>query len=80
MTTPVTVDRVLQPQFTPQEIAMAARLRGLGLPWEPVVGHYVLDEQGTIQPGSPFQDRVYFILNMKQHCGILLLLCIMSIQ
>jgi hypothetical protein len=50
-------------QFTAEEIEMARQLRHLGLPWVPRPGHYVHDETAFCQKGSPFQDRVYFILN-----------------
>jgi hypothetical protein len=50
-------------RFTAEEIEMARHLRQLGLPWEPRAGHYVYDETGFCQKGSPFQDLVYFILN-----------------
>ena len=50
-------------RFTAEEIEMARQLRQLGLPWEPLAGHYVYDETAFCQKGSPFQDRVYFILN-----------------
>jgi hypothetical protein len=50
-------------RFTTKEIEMARQLRQLGLPWEPQAGHYVYDETGFCQKGSPFQDGVYFILN-----------------
>jgi hypothetical protein len=50
-------------RFTAEEIEMARQLRRLGLPWEPRAGHYVYDETAFCQKGSPFQDRVYFILN-----------------
>ena len=50
-------------QFSQEEIEMARELRRLGLKWEPCVGHYVYDENRSCPKGSPFQDRVYFILN-----------------
>ena len=50
-------------RFTAEEIEMARQLRRLGLPWEPQPGHYVYDETAVCRKGSPFQDRVYFILN-----------------
>lgn len=50
-------------RFTTEEIEMARQLRRLGLPWEPQPGNYVYDETGFCRKGSPFQDRVYFILN-----------------
>ncbi|MGE0528843.1 MAG: hypothetical protein AB7P49_17395, partial [Bdellovibrionales bacterium] len=43
----------------------ARQLRDLGLPWEPQPGHYVWDEKGIIEQPSPFQERVYFILDLK---------------
>lgn len=51
--------------FSLDEIALARRLRDAGLPWTPAVGHYVYDERGIIEAPSPFQERVYFILDLK---------------
>jgi hypothetical protein len=51
--------------FTDEEIALARRMREQGLNWEPAVGHYVFDETGLIEVPSPFQEGVYFILDMK---------------
>ena len=53
----------LQMKFTAQEIQLTRTLRRQGSPWEPRVGHYVYDETGFCKQKSPFQDRVYFILN-----------------
>ena len=50
-------------RFTDEEITLARTLRDDGLPWEPAAGHYVYDETGFCKQSSPFQDRVYFILN-----------------
>lgn len=50
-------------QFSSEEIEMARELRRLGLKWGPSVGHYVYDENRCCSKGSPFQNRVYFILN-----------------
>lgn len=50
-------------KFSDEEIEMAKQLRGLKLPWTPSVGHYVWDEHGIVDRGSPFQSGVYFILN-----------------
>ena len=50
-------------RFTDEEITLARKLRDEGLPWEPAAGHYVYDETGFCKQSSPFQDRVYFILN-----------------
>ena len=52
-------------QFSAQEIHGATQLRDLGLYWEPQPGHYVWDEAGLIELPSPFQDGVYFILDLK---------------
>jgi hypothetical protein len=51
--------------FGDEEITLARQMRKYGLPWEPGVGHYVFDEAGLIEVPSPFQERVYFILDMK---------------
>lgn len=60
--------------FTPREIELAIRAKSLGLVWEPKVGNFVHDTQAVVQPTSPFQDRVYFILNhdyfMKKIGGV----------
>ena len=49
--------------FTGKEIQWAKQLRDVGLAWEPRAGNYVYDETGFCQQPSPFQDKVYFILN-----------------
>ena len=50
-------------RFSDEEIVIARRLHQVGLPWEPQAGHYVYDETGFCKQTSPFQERVYFILN-----------------
>ncbi len=50
-------------KFSDQEIAIAKQLRAHGLEWGPAVGHYVWDESGACAQPSPFQDRIYYILN-----------------
>lgn len=50
-------------KFSDTEISLANELRRLNVPWTPSVGHYVLDETGVVQRGSPFQQGVYFVLN-----------------
>jgi hypothetical protein len=52
-------------QFSTQERQGALQLRDLGLTWEPQAGHYVWDEAGLIEQPSPFQEGVYFILDLK---------------
>lgn len=49
--------------FSPELLALAAEFKQLGLPWEPSVGNYVYDATGAVPQSSPFQDRVYFLLN-----------------
>lgn len=52
-------------RFTDREIALATQLKQHGLPWTPRPGHYVHDPESLIEAPSPFQDRVYFILDLK---------------
>ncbi|WP_283434490.1 hypothetical protein [Neorhodopirellula lusitana] len=49
--------------FSSQEIELARSLRQRGIPWEPEAGNYVYDLTGFCKQKSPFQERVYFILN-----------------
>jgi hypothetical protein len=51
--------------FSEEQIEIARQMRDAGLVWEPAVGHYVYDETGLIDAPSPFQENVYFILDMK---------------
>ncbi|MAR08889.1 MAG: hypothetical protein CL681_02800 [Blastopirellula sp.] len=50
-------------RFSLAEIELARSLQRHGVPWEPAAGHYVYDETGFCKQASPFQDRVFFILN-----------------
>ncbi len=50
-------------RFSLEEITLARDLRRQGLVWEPRAGHYVYDETGFCKQSSPFQEKVYFILN-----------------
>lgn len=50
-------------RFSETEIDLARQLQRDGFTWEPKAGNYVYDETGFCQQPSPFQDRVYFILN-----------------
>ena len=52
-------------RFSQLEIDAARRLSELGLNWSPAPGQFVLDEAGVIEQPSPFQERVYFILDLK---------------
>ena len=49
--------------YTEAEIELARQLRRAGLSWEPKPGNYVYDETAFCKQPSPFQERVYFILN-----------------
>jgi hypothetical protein len=51
--------------FSDPIIARARSLRSLGLAWEPRPGHFVWDERSSIEVPSPFQEGVYFILDLK---------------
>lgn len=50
-------------KFTDQEIKVARQLKAAGVPWVPSVGHYVFDSTQLVQPPSPFQTGVYFVLH-----------------
>jgi hypothetical protein len=52
-------------RFTTALIDRAKALRTLGLAWDPKPGHYVWDENALIEKPSPFQEGVYFILDLK---------------
>jgi hypothetical protein len=51
--------------FSTALIDRAKTLRSLGLAWDPKPGHYVWDENALIEKPSPFQEGVYFILDLK---------------
>ncbi len=55
--------------FSEAEIEAAKRLRRSELPWEPRAGHYVYDETEFCKQTSPFQEKVYFILNRPYFMG-----------
>ena len=58
--------------FTDEQISIATQLKQLGMPWQPRVGNYVYDANRICPKGSPFQDRIYFLLNFDcfmQHVG-----------
>ncbi|OUT60885.1 MAG: hypothetical protein CBB71_06360 [Rhodopirellula sp. TMED11] len=50
-------------RFSDLEIEAARRLRRGGLSWVPRAGNYVYDETGLCKQASPFQDKLYYILN-----------------
>jgi hypothetical protein len=52
-------------KFTPEELELAQTLKKQGLSWTPQCGHYVLDQTELIECASPFQEHVYFILDLK---------------
>ncbi len=51
--------------FTSEELELAQELKSRGLEWTPVPGHYVLDQSDLIECESPFQSRIFFILDLK---------------
>ncbi len=53
------------PKFSQSEIETASELKRLGLKWLARPGQYVWDDQDLIEKSSPFQPRVYFILDLK---------------
>ncbi|MEO1528751.1 MAG: hypothetical protein AAFX06_25300 [Planctomycetota bacterium] len=58
-------------RFSEEEIQAARELKALGLAWEPKVGNYVFDAHDSVEPESPFQDGVYFILNYDHFMRLL---------
>ena len=59
-------------RFTEDQITIAKKLKTLGIPWQPQVGHYVYDANHICPKSSPFQQGVYFLLNFDcfmQHVG-----------
>jgi hypothetical protein len=53
------------PRFSRQAIELAGQLKRRGLCWEPQAGHFVWDEDGVLPHDSPFQPRVFFILDLR---------------
>lgn len=51
--------------FNDEELEVAQVIKAYGFGWTPSVGHYILDQGGLIECASPFQDRVFFILDIK---------------
>jgi hypothetical protein len=52
-------------RFSSRAIELAAELKAAGLAWEPQPGHFVYDPQHVLPHTSPFQDRVFFILDIS---------------
>lgn len=52
-------------KFSNEEIELAQLFKAFGLEWTPACGQYVLDQSGLIECASPFQPRVFFILDLK---------------
>ncbi|MCS7469398.1 hypothetical protein NZK35_22325 [Stieleria sp. ICT_E10.1] len=50
--------------FTDRMIELAIAMKSAGVPWQPSAGHYVLDQDRVVQRASPFQEHVYFVLNL----------------
>jgi hypothetical protein len=56
--------------FEAGHVELAKQLKRLGLPWAPHVGCFVWDGEGAIDAGSPFPERIYFILSMPRFISI----------
>jgi hypothetical protein len=52
-------------KFSDEEIELAQLFKAYGLEWEPRCGQYVLDQSELIECASPFQPRVFFILDLR---------------
>jgi hypothetical protein len=52
-------------KFCEEELDLAQLFKAFGLEWTPQCGHYVLDQSKLIDCSSPFQERVFFILDLK---------------
>ena len=52
-------------KFNDEELQLAQLFKAFGLEWQPSVGDYVLDQSDLINKSSPFQERVYFILDLE---------------
>lgn len=52
-------------RFSERAIELAAELKRAGLAWQPEPGHFVYDSDGVLPHTSPFQDHVFFILELK---------------
>lgn len=52
--------------FSDEELELAQLFKAYGLCWEPAQGHYVLDQSQLLPHRSPFQERVFFILDVNQ--------------
>ena len=57
--------------FDKRHLVLAAKLKHLGLKFEPHVGCFVWDSQHVISAPSPFPNRVYFILSLPRFVDIL---------
>lgn len=53
------------PHFTDDELELAQLFKAYGLEWTPSPGQFVLDQSHLIEVPSPFQERVYFILDLR---------------
>ena len=46
-------------------LTLKRKLHDSKLPWQPQAGNYVYDIKGIIEKSSPFQEKVFFILDIK---------------
>jgi hypothetical protein len=54
-----------RPKFSDEELELAQLFKAYGLDWKPAPGQYVLDQGQLIEAPSPFQERVFFILDLR---------------
>jgi hypothetical protein len=53
------------PRFSPQEVLLAREIHQTGVAWQPAPGQFVYDDESVLPHTSPFQDKVFFILDLK---------------
>ncbi|HSG32192.1 MAG TPA: hypothetical protein VLB82_11690 [Thermodesulfobacteriota bacterium] len=49
---------------------LALILKDAGLKWRPTVGHYIWDPEKKILKKSPFNNRIYYVLNIEHFIKI----------
>ncbi|MBN8601831.1 MAG: hypothetical protein E6R05_05470 [Candidatus Moraniibacteriota bacterium] len=52
-------------RFTDLDIELAKAIKKAGFNWKPEPGHFVLDDDQVFHHASPFQDHVFFILDLQ---------------
>lgn len=52
-------------KFTDLDIELAKAIKKAGFDWKPKPGHFVLDDDQVFHHTSPFQEHVFFILDLQ---------------